>query len=485
MNEYLVLALDALLHLASIFLMAVLVSFIVKIFSRAHVDFRLVSGLFIIFMLTVVKMFLERRIAEFLPGVTPDLLFGLMAVSVLITAITLIYWQYAVPLLGSLCSAIVVVGMLFGTAFGVPKLSLHLMPEGQRFAEYAGFASEQTAQLMEQAKNFKKRADDPTIWQKALSALTFFTSKDEKENLSRDFASGIEVYKERKRLMDSMTDEELAEYRQAMAEFLEEQGLAENRYSLNNLKNAKPEDLANLGSFMRELNGEFGIDETGDIPEESIPSSADSIRQISQNLQNAELSEREQEIFNNLLHIVGTGELEVGLEKARAELLELKKSLPKGRKLFSNLADIQLPKDKWVGHKRSEERIDFIDTTVIDEIQEIQIPTGSLLVEREGMDELQLIPDRSNYSSKKIGVWVLQLPVGISQQEEWERVAESIPYRAWFTGKGSKPVTKLILEDIVLNVGDSWQFRHEDNIYIMQFDKVTEEGIFIAAVKKL
>ncbi|MDP4878275.1 MAG: hypothetical protein NWR36_00175, partial [Opitutales bacterium] len=78
-----------------------------------------------------------------------------------------------------------------------------------------------------------------------------------------DFASGIEVYKERKRLMESMTDEELAEYRQAMAEFLEEQGLAENRYSLSNLKNAKPEDLANLGSFMRELNGEFGIDETG------------------------------------------------------------------------------------------------------------------------------------------------------------------------------------------------------------------------------
>ena len=58
MNEYLVLALDALLHLASIFLMGFLVSFIVKIFSRAHVDFRLVGGLFIIFMLTVVKMFL-------------------------------------------------------------------------------------------------------------------------------------------------------------------------------------------------------------------------------------------------------------------------------------------------------------------------------------------------------------------------------------------------------------------------------------------
>lgn len=467
------------------FLMGFLVSFIVKICSRAHVDFRLVGGLFIIFMMTVVKMFLERRISEFLPGVTPDLLFGLMAVSVLITAIILIYWQYAVPLLGSLCSAIVVVGMLFGTVYGVPKLSLYLMPEGQRFAEYADFASEQTAQLMEQAKNFKKKAGDPTIWQKALEALTFFTSDDEKEKLSRDFASGIEVYKERKRLMDSMTDEELAEYRQAMAEFLEEQGLAENRYSLSNLKNAKPEDLANLGSFMRELNGEFGIDETGEIPEESIPSSADSIRQISQNLQNAEFSEREQEIFNSLLQIVGTGELEEGLEKARAELEDLKKSLPEGRKLFSGLSDIQLPKAKWVGHKIPEQHIEIIDTTIEDETPVIDFPTGSLLIEKEDGDEEVIIPDRTAYSSKKVGVWVLQLPLGINGQEEWERVAESIPYRAWFKGKGAKPVTKLILEDIVLNVGDSWQFRHEGHVYIMQFDKVTEEGIFIAAVKKL
>jgi hypothetical protein len=225
MNQYLVLVLDALLHLGVILTLGVLVSIIVKLFSRGHTDFRLFGGLFIIFVLGVFKIYLESHIAEFLPGVTPDILFGIMVMLILIIAMILIYWQYSVPLLGAFLSAIVVVALQITAALGVPKLSLHLMPEGQRFAEYAGVASAHTSQLMEQAKNFENK-DGPSVWQKALHVLAFFTSKEETESLSRDFAAGIEVYKERKALMDSMSVEELAEYRKVMAEFLEEQGMA-------------------------------------------------------------------------------------------------------------------------------------------------------------------------------------------------------------------------------------------------------------------
>jgi len=468
--------------------MGFLVSFIVKIFSRAHVDFRLIGGLFIVFLLTVMKVFLELRMGEFLPGVTPDVLFGLMITVLFITAIILVYWQYSVPFLGASFSALIVLSMLFGVSYGVPKLSIKLMPEGQRFAEYAGFASEQTSQLMEQAKNFKKKGDGATIWQKALAALSFFTSDQEKENLSRDFAAGIEVYKERKALMDSMSDEELDEYRKAMSQFLEEQGLAENRYSLSNLKNVQPEDLANLGSFMKELNGEFGIEEEFD---ESIPDSAESIRNISLNLQSSKLSGRDKEIFNRLIELVGSDDLEEGLAKARAEIVELKKELPAGDRLFSNALKFEISKPNFIKRSKGEERIEIIDETIksqkklSDAAEIIDLKLENLTINKSADEPVVLDQDRSKYTNEKVGVWVLQLPPTISNIEEWEKVAEAIPYRAWFEGKGAHLVTKLILDDIVLSAGDSWQFKYKEKVYVFQFDKVTMEGIFIAAVKRL
>jgi hypothetical protein len=466
MNQYLVLVLDALLHLSTVFILGILVSIVVKLFSRAHVDFRLVGGLFIVFVLGVFKIYLESHIAGFLPGVTPDILFGLMVLLILIVAIVLIYWQYSVPLLGALLSAIVVVALQITAALGVPKLSLHLMPEGQRFAEYAGLASAHTSQLMEQAKNFENK-DGPSVLQKALHALAFFTSKDETEALSRDFAAGIEVYKERKALMDSMTEEELADYRQAMAEFLEEQGMAENRYSLSNLKNVQPEDLANMASFMKELNGEFGIEESTD--DSDIPSSADSLRQIAKNLNGAELSDYQKEIFESLLSLVDQEDFEAGLEQARAELHELKKDLPVGALLFSessalnfDLQDVEMPTVE-----AAESALNSVDPEKVESMQKrVYVPR-----------------DLTNYIEYQIQYGVLLLPSVETDTQTWIDAAATIPCKAWFIGDGEKTVAKVIIEKRGLDLGDVWQCRFKGREFTFHLDDVTEKGIHLSAME--
>ncbi len=478
MNQYIVLVLDALLHLGSICLLGFLISIVVKICSRGHVDFRLIGGMFIIFILTILKMFLESRIGGYLPELTPDILFGLLGVILLVVTSVLIYWQYSVSWLAAFVSGILVVALQFGATYGVPKLSLYWMPEGQRFAEYAGFASEQTAQLMEQAKNFKKREGEPSVWQKTLAALAFFTSHEEKENLSRNFSSGIEVYRERKALMDSMSDEELAEYRRAMAEFLEEQGLSENRYSLSNLKNVQPEDLANLGSFMQELNSEFELDAETDA--ESIPSSAESIRKISENLRNADLSDQDREILDKLLSLVDNEDFETGMEEARAELSELKKERPVGELLFSK-------KNKT--YTSSPVPISEPDLVIEPDIVEVSIenePASSDVDTKLKAEATRSVfRDTSDYIPYSIGIGVLSLPPEMHEQQLWVKAADAIPYRAWFVGQGAEAVTKLILEDIVLSPGDDWQFKYEGMAFVFHFDEVSPKGVHISAVQRL
>jgi hypothetical protein len=471
MNQYIVLVFDALLHLSSIFILGFLVSIVVKIFSRGHVDFRLIGGLFIVFVLSGVKLFLEPRIGGYLPGVTPDILLGLLLMLIFIVALILIYWQYSVPLFGALLSAIVVVVLQFFGAYGVPKLSLHLMPDGQRFAEYAGFASEQTSQLMERAKNFENQ-DGPTLWQKALHSITFLTSNEEKEMLSKDFASGIAVYKERKALMDSMSADELAEYRQAMSEFLEEQGLSENRYSLSNLKNVKPEDLANMASFMNELNSEFDLEAEKDDTE--FPSSAESLRKIAKNINGSELSDNEKEIFEKLLSLIDQDDFQAGLEEARAELKALKKDLPIGQLLFSS-------ESKMATSIVSDDSL-MIEMQTL-EITEEVITEDELTEDAVNKPKPVVARDTTGYVSHTIEIGVLLLHPDMKDTKPWLEAAAAIPYRAWFVGQGEETVTKVIFEDSVLSPGEDWKFEFNGNSFIFHLDEVTEKGIHLSAIE--
>ena len=238
---------------------------------------------------------------------------------------------------------------------------------------------------------------DPSVWQKALAAISFFTTEQENEALSRDFAAGIEVYKERKALMDSMTDEELAEYRKAMGEFIKEQGIAENRYWLSNLNNVQPEDMANMASFMKEMNAEFGIE--GQVDDSNIPPSADSLRQISKNLNGSDLSGHQKEIFDKLLSLVDKEDFEAGIEEARAELKELKKELPMGALLFAK--DVEFNRSSN-DHLIADVEMQMEETfeTIDDTNEEIEQEEPTVYVPR----------DLSDYTEYKFQYGVVLLP---------------------------------------------------------------------------
>ncbi|MGJ8652767.1 MAG: hypothetical protein ACSHX8_05800 [Opitutaceae bacterium] len=480
MNEYIVLTCDALLHVGVVLLMVFLVSFIVKVCSRGQVDFKLVGGTLVILMAIIIKMFLERQIADLLPGIAPDILLGIMALAVFVTSVIMVYWQYAVPILGALLGSVFIVLMIFGSSYGTPKLSLYLMPEGQRFAEFAGIASDQTNQLMERAKHFENKASDKSLWDKALAALSFFTSEEEQEQLSKDFASGMELYRQRKEYMDNMSEEELAEYRAAMSTFLQEQGLAENRYDMNNIKNATPEDMANLATFMQELSGEFDIEiEKGN--EGAIVPSAESLSQISANLHNAKMSDQERSIFERVMGLVNNGELTQGLQNARAEIVDLKKSLPEGSSLVDRAKVLNMPMRNLNFGSNAAERIEIIDTkgTVI--VDEAETLNDAVEVNNKIVSEF----DPSKYTAVKQGLWVLHVSKDLNDYTEWKSAVEAIPYRAWFSAEGVEPVYKLVLEDIVLSSGDHWQFKYNDDVYVFLFDQIDDEGIHITAIKKL
>jgi hypothetical protein len=446
MNQYIVLVLDALLHLGAILLLAALVSFTVKLFSRGHVDFRFFSGLLIIFVIGSVQLYLESNLEVYLPEMTPDIIFGIMLSALVIIAAFLIYWQYSVPLFGSLVSAVFVVALQAIVSLAVPQLSYHLMPEGQRFAEYAGLATAQTSQLMQRAKNFENE-DGPSVWQKALSVAAFFSDEEETSSIHRDFTAGIEVYKERKALMDDMSDEELAAYRQAMSEFLKEQGLSDYSNSLKHLETVEPEVLVNMASFMNEMNAEFGRESVSS--DEAIPSSLDSLDRISKNLDVSELNTDQKEKFEKILALINQDDLAAGLESARAELARLKKNVIE---------------EGGASH-----------TT--------QIVEGILTVSEIENNESLMLRDLTEYTSYSMQFGVLRVPPTISDTKDWIEVAKAIPCKAWFIGEGEESVATVVMQEGILRIGDQWITNFNDKRYAVRLDAVSETGLQLSAVE--
>jgi len=350
-NEFVVLVLDALLHLASVLVLGVTVVLACKLLSRAHADVKLLTGLMIAVLLVITRIFLLNNIHRVLGGVDIFVIMVAVAFVLFLTSLILVYKIVAIPVIGSALSSIAIVAAQLALAQYTPILSLKLMPEGQRFAEYAGVANERTKQLMNDARALQSQSNGiKEILQRAMASLAFLTSEPEQDNLSKDFSSGIRLYQERKAYMDSLTEDELAEYRAAMSEFLQEQGLAGagSRYSLSNLKNAKPEDLENLANFMQDMNTVYGFtDEMPVTPEgEEMPPTAESLRQITANLRAMDFEDgKNAELKGLLSNLMESESFTEGLVEARAQLDELRAN---SGQIFENFsgADLNAMREK-------------------------------------------------------------------------------------------------------------------------------------------
>ena len=542
-NEFVVMALDAMLHLSSVFVLAVICVLACKLLTRGFVDAKLFTGLMIATLLVITRVFLLNNIDRALPGVGGALAEVLIIFCLFLTAFILVYKLVAIPVIGTTLSSIVIVFAQISLANYIPVLSLKLMPEGQRFAEYAGIANDRTKKLMNEAKAFRGQSGGiRRILADAAEAIKFFTSDEQQEQLSKDFASGIALYKARKEYMDNMSPEELAAYRKAMSEFLAEQGLAENRYSLSNLKNAKPEDLENLANFMKDMNEVYGF--TDDLPDregldpEDLPSSAESLAVMAQSLSKIDMSSGEMAKLNSLFSDLGidTDTVLAGMAQARDDLAEIrdisskmagefKRLIPEGMEapslpgggetdltgenviLSGGYRIKKIPKaPTFSGSVFIEERSDDTAPSIVTDEVTYYLPesasaipggdvseTGFLAQSYETLEPMDLpVPViEENYFEREILApisteqSVFLIPSEEEEKARWTEIAEQITIDAWFASAEEGGKSTIIIEGIGLKDGDILEEDFGGETYRFRFEGIQDNLVTLQALERV
>ncbi len=257
MNEHMGLILDGLLYVACYLVLVVLTKLGVRVFHRGPQRGTWFTAAFCVFLVAAFKNLLDGRAGAYLPGMDPYAQMGVGAAATIVAGVCIVYWRYSISFLGSAATAVVLVVAMYASSFVLPMVADEVLPEGPRMAQFIDSAYSRTAQAREAAATFKTVNEAaPGVVAVALDALATLSSKEEFESLKTHFRGGVKFYADRKALMDAMTPEERAEYRKAMAEFMAEQGLANDRYSLSALKNASVDDVNNLVAFMKEMSAE-------------------------------------------------------------------------------------------------------------------------------------------------------------------------------------------------------------------------------------
>ena len=465
-NQFVVLALDALLHIASVFVLGFIVIVACKLLSKGFVDAKLLTGLVIATLLVFTRVFLLNNAHRALEGLDIVIIMAVIGFIVFLTALVLVYKLISIPLLGTILSCIVIVAAQFALAHYTPILSKILMPEGQRFAEYAGVANERTKMLMAQAENFQGKEGNNIgkILKRALASIATLTSDEEQKTLSKDLSSGIKFIQERRAYTESMTQEEYLEYQRAMGGFLEEQGLGDlqDRYSLANLKNASPEDLENLANFMKDMNKEYGF--TDDMPagfdaDDDAPPSLESIQRIAKNLSGIKIGgENSREFANLLKDITGSEEFEAEFAKVRGQMADLKANSGQLMDTF-RAADL-------TGFQR--------------ELESATKPGSKKLRVLE--DESDVFP-ASALSNSLTKDYVLRVPKSAEERSRWVKVARMIRIGKWFKGSGEQNKGTVFIDGVAYLAREVITFPHEGKQYHFRFEGVRQGQIIITALK--
>lgn len=541
-NEFLVMTLDALLHLASVAVLAVIVILACKLLTRGFVDAKLFTGLLIATMLVIVRVFLLNNVGRVLPEANSQLLLIMITCGLFLTAFILVYKLVSIPVLGTALSSTVIIFAQLSLANYVPKLSLKLMPDGQRFAEYAGLANSRTKALMNEAKAYRGQSGGmKQMLADAMEAIKFFTSDTEQEQLSKDFASGIAVYKARKAYMDNMTPEELASYRKAMSEFLSEQGLAENRYSLSNLKNAKPEDLENLATFMKDMNQVYGF--TDELPTDGsgqhspAPPSAESLAQMAQSLSKVEMSGSDMAKLGSLFRDLGidADSVMASMAQARDDLSDIREVTGRMVGEFKQLVPDELPTRPKTPTTRTRADIIKSDDILIsggyrikkipkapkydsslyagnleqvtapeminDEVS-YYIPGATFVIPKDDLtitysSEGHTLGTRpvddaeANYfkphelSPMTTEQSVVLIPNDENEAALWSNVSAAIKIDAWFAASDESGKSTIFIEGNALQDGDIWEHSQAGQTYRFAFEGIEGNLITLIALEKI
>lgn len=318
MNEYVVIALDGLLYVLGTLILALLSLLVARLWRRRAATAGIWTALCSVVLVVLIQQKLPDQLRAFFPTLDPMLGQAICLALGFCAAIAMAYWWFRLTApQAAVTGAFIALGVL-GFSRLVPMVSEKLLPEGPRLKDAIADAEERTRQAREAAKQFKTVNEvAPSVIAVALDSMSTLASKQEFDSIKSQFKEGTKFLAERKALMDAMPPQEREEYRKAMAEFLAEQGIAQDRYSLAALKNAKIEDVHNLVAFMREMNSTEAPKPATDVP---VRPPAESLQIILRNVQGMTFEKTDHEAMATLSNMLFKEGAVPAIAQARKEL---------------------------------------------------------------------------------------------------------------------------------------------------------------------
>ena len=461
MNEYLVLALDGLIYVAAYLLLVGLTGVCARLFYRGHSRAGWMAAVLSVVVVGAAKGFLDSQAGKWLPDLNPYAQLSAGLGATLVVACLVVYWRFATSFLSSAATALVLVLGMYGVSFALPWVSERALPPGMRMAQFIDSAYTRTREAREAAVNFKTVNDGAAAMLAAsLHALADLSSKENFEAVKKEFASGVKLYADRKAEWDAMTPEEREANRKAMAEFMAEQGLAADRYSLSALKRASMDDVKNLVAFMKEMKAENAAAQgSSPAPAEHVRPPLESMQILLRNIRGMKFTDEDHEAMATLSKIFFEKGIDSAIANARAELAAEKINPEWAGTLLAAMMETKsgVPVALMVGDEST---------------QALPEPAPAATEPRvAGQPVVRMIalPIKFGY---------VRVPKGTRDIDEISAAAETIPVTGFLSG-GAR--VRVALGKTSLGLGEIYRVSRGAKTYAFKVEEVTDGQVYVSA----
>jgi len=451
------------------FLIKVLAAyFSLKIVGAASSQVSFVRSFLVTALIVVAGIFGTPQLAAVLPSPSSTLIVS--GIVLFICAIFLNHIVCESPWIDALVAAFVLVLCSMGVDYYVPKVEAALLPEGASFSEFSKKADEAARKSRANATN-EVAKEEAGIVARGLDALATLTTKSEMEAMRENLSRGIELLAERKKLMDEMTADQLAEYRREMAKFMVEQGIAENNYSLSKLWNISSNDVAALIAALQDAIRNQNEDET-DRPIRSI---AESLITISENMTSLKMTEEDIKRIKKLFEMFSADEMEKAMAQVRADI-----DASDGKDTVAiAVLEAMMKMEPMPATKRRASSLrrgfgtnglSMRGTNGLPMIGINDMPTFDETTTRE--PEIIMISIPCSFGDVK-------LPSSLENRDEWVGAADELQIKGF--AQSSRDTVVLLTNGTLLYVGDQWQCEYKGVKYTFILESVRSKKITLVS----
>ncbi len=483
--------LDGLIHLGAFLLVCMGLYMFLKLVARDKFETNFFRTIVVVAAFVVGKVYLTNN-TEWAQNIV-------VQIAVLGGVVLLLTLQFLKtgPLVGLLASMLLV-AMGIGAERGAVAFSAKVAPEGPTFAEYMGVA-QQAIEKNKALEDLKPTdVDVVDVVRKGLDALATLTAEDEMDAMTSDFNHGMSLFAERKAWTDSLTPEEKLAYREEMAAFLAEQGIAEDRYSLAAMKDVNPTNLVALADLFSEL-GDENVAE-----EERVRSISESIAQITANLGGFNLTDENKAMLREFAEMVGKDDMKQAVEKARQDLeavkgddeflatalaamMQTRSDLPMDQMLgesegegFMSLDSLKaMASNHWKkeGKDPAAEWMSFGPPVVVEIVEVVEVVDDAAAPSAVERKYVPPPPDPFIKITTHLGV--VLVPNDDAEMHEWIAAAQSLEIKG-YVSLGNEVVI-LRPDGVMMRKGEIWELARSGYTYHFAIDRIMKNRVSLKA----